>query len=80
MFHDNLGLVFSAAVPAILLSCFLSVALPALRLQWKTSHIPIINKEKGEWLDTKAMKRCAHDMNAILQEGYKKVSFELVEE
>ena len=80
MFYDNLGLVFSAAVPAILLSFFLSVALPALRLQWKTSHIPIINKEKGEWLDTKAMKRCAHNMNAILQEGYKKVGFELVEE
>lgn len=79
MFHDNLGLIFSAAVPAILLSYFLSVALPALRLQWKTSHIPIINK-KDEWFDTKAVIRCANNMNAILQEGYRKVGFKPVEE
>lgn len=79
MFYNNLSLILSAAVPAILLPWLLSVALPGLRLRWKTSHIPIINKEKGEWLDTQAVKRCASNMNAILQEGYKKVAWERME-
>jgi hypothetical protein len=80
MFRENIGPIFLTVLPAILLSYFLSVALPSLRLQWKTSHIPIINKKKGEWSDSNAVKRCAHNAQAILQEGYEKVDFRLVEE
>jgi hypothetical protein len=80
MFREIIGPIVLTALPAILLSYFLSVALPSLRLQWKTSHIPIINKKKGEWSDSNAVKRCAHNAQAILQEGYEKVDFQLIEE
>ncbi|KAI1374309.1 cytochrome P450 [Hypoxylon crocopeplum] len=80
MLEDNFGPIIFTAVPAILLSYFLSVILPDLRLQWRTSHIPIVNKEKSEWFDTKAVARCATNAPTILYEGYKKYTgpFQLV--
>ncbi|KAM4055323.1 cytochrome p450 [Hirsutella rhossiliensis] len=69
---DRLGFLFAAAVSATLVSYLANAILPALRLKWKLAKFPIINKEKGEWLSTNAVKRCASNMNAILQEGYEK--------
>ncbi len=74
MSDANRGPILLTAVSVILLSYFLSCVLPDLRLKWKTSHIPVINKEKGEWSDKKAVQRCAGNANGILQEGYKKAS------
>ncbi|RAH67323.1 cytochrome P450 [Aspergillus aculeatinus CBS 121060] len=79
MFRENIGLIFLTALPAVFLSYFLSVALPSLRLRWKTSQFPVINKKKGEWSDANAVKRCAHNAQAILQEGYEKVGSQLVQ-
>lgn len=35
---------------------------------------PLINKQKGEWLNTKAKERMITHANEILKDGYKRVS------
>lgn len=76
-FHDlpaeKIGMFFSAAVFIIFISYFLNVVLPDLRLQWKLSRYPVINKKRGEWSNTKALQRVAQNLRAVLQEGSEKV-------
>ncbi|KAK3951302.1 cytochrome P450 [Pseudoneurospora amorphoporcata] len=72
MLVENAGLLLSAAVPILLLPYLLGAVISTLRLRWYTSGFPVINKLKGEWSDTPAVKRIARDMKAWIQKGYYK--------
>lgn len=79
MLVENIGPFLWTALPIILLSSFINLVLPALRVKWHSSYFPIVNKRKDEWFDTNAVKRCASSAPELLREGYEKVGSDLME-
>lgn len=79
MIVDNVRAIFPALLPAVafafLLQIVVSVLLPRLILQWRLRHIPIANKESGEWSDRKAVARAQTNAMNIMNEAYIKVRF-----
>lgn len=78
MLVDNLIAVLPAVLPvvtvAFVLQIVISVLLPKLVLQWRLRHIPIANKEPGEWFDSKAIDRAQTNAMGIMRDAYARVS------